>query len=188
MEKESLETEYKDGELVSWPGRGRSLQSLMAAGLRSKEGRDLELKFDWEFGVSKCKLLHLEWVSNETLLYRQGTIYSHLWWNMIWLSHLGRFAVQQKLTEHCKSTTRKILTKKKLTKKKKRKEERKKRNSYINSWPKRELLPTWWSSKNYTHWSREVTRACLTMNLDAMEGKKNSSIVTNNTSLWWVSI
>ena len=24
---------------------------------------------DGEFGVSRCKLLHLEWISNETLLY-----------------------------------------------------------------------------------------------------------------------
>ena len=24
---------------------------------------------DWEFGVSRCKLLHLEWISNEGLLY-----------------------------------------------------------------------------------------------------------------------
>ena len=24
---------------------------------------------DWEFGVNGCKLLHLEWISNETLLY-----------------------------------------------------------------------------------------------------------------------
>ena len=23
---------------------------------------------DWESGVSRCKLLHLEWISNETLL------------------------------------------------------------------------------------------------------------------------
>ena len=28
---------------------------------------------DWEFRVSRCKLLHLEWISNEILLYR-GTI------------------------------------------------------------------------------------------------------------------
>ena len=27
---------------------------------------------DWEFGVSRCKLLHLEWISNETLLYSTG--------------------------------------------------------------------------------------------------------------------
>ena len=24
---------------------------------------------DWEFGVSRCKLLHLEWISSKVLLY-----------------------------------------------------------------------------------------------------------------------
>ena len=27
---------------------------------------------DWEFGVNRCKLLHLEWISNEVLLYSTG--------------------------------------------------------------------------------------------------------------------
>ena len=27
---------------------------------------------DWEFGVNKYKLLPLEWISNETLLYSTG--------------------------------------------------------------------------------------------------------------------
>ena len=27
---------------------------------------------DWEFGVSRCKLLFLEWISNEVLLYSVG--------------------------------------------------------------------------------------------------------------------
>ena len=27
---------------------------------------------DWEFGVSKSKLLHLEWISHEVLLYSTG--------------------------------------------------------------------------------------------------------------------
>ncbi len=27
---------------------------------------------DWKFGVSRCKLLHLEWLSNEILLYNTG--------------------------------------------------------------------------------------------------------------------
>jgi len=27
---------------------------------------------DWEFGVNRCKLFHLEWVSNEILLYNTG--------------------------------------------------------------------------------------------------------------------
>ena len=27
---------------------------------------------DWEFGDSRCKLLHLEWIINEVLLYSTG--------------------------------------------------------------------------------------------------------------------
>ena len=27
---------------------------------------------DWEFGVSRCKLLHIEWINNEVLLYSTG--------------------------------------------------------------------------------------------------------------------
>ena len=30
---------------------------------------------DWEIGVSRCKLLHLEWISNEMLLYSTGNYY-----------------------------------------------------------------------------------------------------------------
>ena len=29
-------------------------------------------EMDWEFGFSRCKVLHLEWISNEILLYRTG--------------------------------------------------------------------------------------------------------------------
>ena len=32
---------------------------------------------DWGFGVSRSKLLHLEWMGNEALLYRTGN-YVHL--------------------------------------------------------------------------------------------------------------
>ena len=55
----------------------------------------------WESGVKRCKLLPLEWISNEVLLTAKGTIPSHLWWGMmeenvrkrmyVWL---GRLAVQ----------------------------------------------------------------------------------------------
>ena len=27
---------------------------------------------DWEFGVSRCKLLHLKWINNEIMLYSSG--------------------------------------------------------------------------------------------------------------------
>ena len=29
-------------------------------------------KYHWESGVNKCKLLYLEWISNEILLYSKG--------------------------------------------------------------------------------------------------------------------
>ena len=36
-------------------------------------------EMDWEFGISRCKLLHMEWVSNEIPLYiAQGTVSNHL--------------------------------------------------------------------------------------------------------------
>ena len=38
---------------------------------------------DWEFGVSRYKLLHLEWISNNILCKTQGTLSSHLWWNLM---------------------------------------------------------------------------------------------------------
>ena len=40
---------------------------------------------DWEFGVSRCKLSHLEWISNEVLLYSTGN-YIH----SLGIQHDGR--------------------------------------------------------------------------------------------------
>ena len=48
---------------------------------------------DGEFGVHRCKLLHLEWMGYGVLLYSTG--------NYVWLGH---FAVQQKWEKHCKLT------------------------------------------------------------------------------------
>ena len=36
------------------------------------QGRGGGRGIDWELGVSRCKLLHLEWLSNEILLYSSG--------------------------------------------------------------------------------------------------------------------
>ena len=45
----------------------------------ARENRLMVAKGEWggsgmdvEFGVGKCKLLHLEWISNEVLLYSGG--------------------------------------------------------------------------------------------------------------------
>ena len=36
------------------------------------QGGGGEIGMDWEFGVNRCKLLSLEWISNKILLYRTG--------------------------------------------------------------------------------------------------------------------
>ena len=68
---------------------------------------------DWEFGVSRCRLLHLQWISNEVLLYNTG---NHM--QSLGIEHdgrlyekrnvricmLGSLCCTQKLTEHVKYT------------------------------------------------------------------------------------
>ena len=36
------------------------------------QGEGTGREMDREFGVSRCKFLHLEWISNEVLLYSSG--------------------------------------------------------------------------------------------------------------------
>ena len=37
-------------------------------------------RMDWEFGVSRCKLLHMRWINSKVQLYiAQGTIFNILW-------------------------------------------------------------------------------------------------------------
>ena len=75
-----------------------------------------ECGMDREFGVGRCKLLHLEWICNEVLLYSTGNCIQSLGTEhdgreyekknvcvhaCVWLGHN---AIQQKLTQYCKST------------------------------------------------------------------------------------
>ena len=58
-----------------------------------------------EFGVNRCKLLPLEWICNEILLYiALGTVSSHLWWSMImWEKNVCTYVLySRKPTEHWK--------------------------------------------------------------------------------------
>ena len=78
---------------------------------------------DWESGINRCKLLHLEWISNEILLCSTGNsiqllvmehdggyarksthTHTHTHTHIHIYTKLGHFAIQQTLTEHCKST------------------------------------------------------------------------------------
>ena len=74
---------------------------------RGREGSGI----DWEFGVNRCKLLHLEWIDNKVLLYSTGNyIQSPVMENddkkreRECICMYDYFAVQQKLAQHCKST------------------------------------------------------------------------------------
>ena len=40
-------------------------------------------EMDWEFGVGRCKLLHLEWISNEVHCIAQESMSSLLGWTMM---------------------------------------------------------------------------------------------------------
>ena len=41
------------------------------------EGKGSEM--DWEFGVSRCKLLHLEWINNKGRLVQHRELYPTSW-------------------------------------------------------------------------------------------------------------
>ena len=78
----------------------------------------VEKGMDGEFGVCRCKLLHLGWISNGVLLYSTGNCvqcWFRTWWKIVWKKWmyvyvwLGHFAVQKKLKEYCKSSIIKIL-------------------------------------------------------------------------------
>ena len=67
---------------------------------------------DYEFGISRCKLVYIEWINNKVLLYSTGNYIQDPGINhngkeyekeymYMYNNHL---AVQQKLTQHCKST------------------------------------------------------------------------------------
>ena len=71
---------------------------------------------DWEFGISRCKLVYIAWINNKVLLYSTGNCiqspvinhngkeYEKEYTYIYILKKLGHFAVQWKLTQHCKST------------------------------------------------------------------------------------
>ena len=66
---------------------------------------------DWEFGISRCKLLYIGWMNNKVLLYSTGNYIPYPVINnngeeykKNTYMHNNHFAVQQKLTQHCKST------------------------------------------------------------------------------------
>ena len=66
---------------------------------------------EWEFGVSRCKLVYMEWI-NKVLLYSTGNyiqypVINHNEKNIkknVCVCTTESLCLQQKLTQHCKST------------------------------------------------------------------------------------
>ena len=74
------------------------------------EGRG---RMEWEFGISRCKLLYIRWINNKVLVYSTGNYIQYPVINhnrkeyekeYIYVCIMNHFAIQQKLTQHCKST------------------------------------------------------------------------------------
>ena len=62
---------------------------------------------DWEFGVSRCKLLHLEWINSKVLLHSTGNYIQYPVINHTRKEYEKRMyyiPIQQKLTQYYTST------------------------------------------------------------------------------------
>ena len=82
----------------------------------AKGGEDGGRK-EWEFGISRCKLLYIGWINNKVLLYSTGNYiqypeikYNGKEYKKMYIVYtyicvkLNHFLVQQKLTQYCKAT------------------------------------------------------------------------------------
>ena len=70
-----LYMEYKIWhELTYLQSRNRLIEIRLAIAKGEREGR----RMDWEFGIGRFKLFHLEWIKNKVLCIAQGTIWSIL--------------------------------------------------------------------------------------------------------------
>ena len=73
----------------------------------------MQIRMDTEFGVSRCKLLHLEWLSNEVLLYGTGNYIQSPGTNHggrkykkgnVCIYMTGSLCCEAEMAQHCKST------------------------------------------------------------------------------------
>ena len=53
--------------------------TVMESRFAVARGEEVGSWMDWESRVSKCKLLHLKWISNEVLLQSTGNYVQSLW-------------------------------------------------------------------------------------------------------------
>ena len=83
-------------------------------------GGKVEGEKDWEFGISRCKLLYIGWISNKVPLYSIGNYIQFPGINHNGKEYLKKkvhmcetvTAIQQRLVQHCKSTILDLFLKK----------------------------------------------------------------------------
>ena len=87
------------------------------------KGEEDRERMDWEFGVSRCKPLHIEWINKKVLLYSTGNYIQYPVINhngkeskesIYMYVKLNHFVLQKKLTQHCKSTILQLKKKNKI--------------------------------------------------------------------------
>ena len=63
---------------VSCLRKSSPIQSYKRISLWSPRGRGEGKAMDWEFGIDRCKLLHLKWINNKVLVYSTGNYIQYL--------------------------------------------------------------------------------------------------------------
>ena len=67
-----MEFKYDINEPIYKTRDSQTCELLSESRLEVAKGEWGGRGMDWEFGVSRCKLLHLEWINNKVLLYSTG--------------------------------------------------------------------------------------------------------------------
>ena len=94
--------EYKIIELIETESRITGMENRLVVAKGEGFGGGME----WEFGISRCKLLYIEWINHKVLLYSTGKYIQYPVINHNGEEYekeyiyvlLNHFAVQQKLT------------------------------------------------------------------------------------------
>ena len=59
--------------------RIRNIENRLAVAKMERDERELE----WEFRISRCKLVYIGWINNKVLLYSTGTTFNILGYTMM---------------------------------------------------------------------------------------------------------
>ena len=107
---------YDTNELIHETEIGSQTERTDLLLPRSGGGRGME----WEFAISRCKLLHLEWINNKVLLYSSGNYIQYPWINHnrkeykknVYMCMTESLCCAAEINTHCKSSIFQLKKKK----------------------------------------------------------------------------